>query len=253
VKQTRAEAELYDLERTHAMWAIDRAAMELYAPGLAHLPDYVERTASGKTKPGRPAPRPDWFKRIVWDCQAEARRRAGVRACSYRPDPEYDAAYDTALRAIPNGFRSCWRRRWRRGSRSRGIEAMMIDPRTLEVAEYVYRATSLTSLTRPSAGVALVSAKSRMTPSFPRSLLLARSCRPEAAITWLRRAIGAGSAASERLISQTSWARRTTRKSVTPHHESLFVDHDAPTFEDILEGWKLMDAERKRVFAITLY
>jgi hypothetical protein len=28
-----------------------------------------------------------------------------------------------------------------------------------------------------------------------------------------------------------------------------FFDHDA-TFEDILEGWKLMDAERKRVFAI---
>ena len=32
-----------------------------------------------------------------------------------------------------------------------------------------------------------------------------------------------------------------------------FFDHDAPTFEDILEGWKSMDAERKRVFAITLY
>jgi hypothetical protein len=32
-----------------------------------------------------------------------------------------------------------------------------------------------------------------------------------------------------------------------------FFDHDAPTLEDILEGWKLMDAERKRVFAIPLY
>jgi hypothetical protein len=113
------------------------------------------------------------------------------------------------LRAMRNGFRSCWRRRWRRASRSHGIEAMMIDPRTLEVAEYVYRASSLTSLLRPSAGVALVSAKSRMTPSFPRSLPLARSCRPASAITWLRRAIGAGSAASERSISQTSSARRT--------------------------------------------
>jgi hypothetical protein len=32
-----------------------------------------------------------------------------------------------------------------------------------------------------------------------------------------------------------------------------FFDHDAPTLEDILESWKLMDAERKRVFAIPLY
>ena len=37
-----------------------------------------------------------------------------------------------------------------------------------------------------------------------------------------------------------------------PHHESLFGDNDAPTLEDILEGWKLMDAERKRVFAVPL-
>jgi hypothetical protein len=33
----------------------------------------------------------------------------------------------------------------------------------------------------------------------------------------------------------------------------LFVDNDAPTLEDILESRKLMDAERKRVFAIPLY
>ena len=109
---------------------------------------------------------------------------------------------------------------------------MMIDPRTMEVAEYVYRATSLTSLTRPSAGVALVPAKSRMTPSFPRFLPSARLRRPASAITWLRRAIGAGSAASERSISRTSSARRTRRKSVTPQNESLLFDH-APTF---LEG-----------------
>ena len=32
-----------------------------------------------------------------------------------------------------------------------------------------------------------------------------------------------------------------------------FFDHDAPTFEDILEGWKSMDAERKRVFAVPPY
>jgi hypothetical protein len=32
-----------------------------------------------------------------------------------------------------------------------------------------------------------------------------------------------------------------------------FFDHDAPTLEDILEGRKLMDAERKRVFAIPQY
>ena len=30
--------------------------------------------------------------------------------------------------------------------------------------------------------------------------------------------------------------RWTRRKSVTPHHERLFFDHDAPTLEDILEG-----------------
>ena len=35
-----------------------------------------------------------------------------------------------------------------------------------------------------------------------------------------------------------------------PHHEGLLFDHDVPTLVDILEGWKLMDAERKRVFAI---
>jgi hypothetical protein len=52
----------------------------------------------------------------------------------------------------------------------------------------------------------------------------------------MRRAIGAGSAASERSISRTSSARWTRRKSVMPHHESLFFDHDAPTLEDILEG-----------------
>jgi hypothetical protein len=46
------------------------------------------------------------------------------------------------------------------------------------------------------------------------------------------------------------WIRR---KLVIPHHESLLFDNDAPTLKDILEGWKLMDAERKRVFAITLY
>jgi hypothetical protein len=34
------------------------------------------------------------------------------------------------------------------------------------------------------------------------------------------------------------------------HHESLFFDHDAPTLEGFLEIWKLMDAERKRVFVI---
>src|SRR3984893_3956930 len=87
-----------------------------------------------------------------------------------------------------------------------------------------------------------------MTPSFPRFLPSARLRRPASAITWLRRAIGAGSAASERLISQTSSARRTRRKSATPHHESLFFDHDAPTLEDILEGRKLMDAEHKARF-----
>jgi hypothetical protein len=90
MKQTKAEAEAYDLKRTHAMWAIDRAAIQLCEPGLANLPDYAE------AKSGRPSGRPDWFRRIVWDCQAEARRRAGVRACSYIPDPEYDAAYDAA-------------------------------------------------------------------------------------------------------------------------------------------------------------
>ena len=63
----------------------------------------------------------------------------------------------------------------------------------------------------------------------------------------------AGSAASERSISRTPSTRWTRRKSVTPHHQSLLFNHDAPTPEDILEGWKLMDAERKRVFAITLY
>jgi hypothetical protein len=34
---------------------------------------------------------------------------------------------------------------------------------------------------------------------------------------------------------------------------TLFFDHDAPTLEDILEGGKLMDAERKRVFAVPPY
>src|SRR5258707_498848 len=92
-----------------------------------------------------------------------------------------------------------------------------------------------------------------MTPSFPHFLPLARLCQPASAITWLRRAIGAGSAASARSISRTSSARRTRRKSVTPHHEGLLFDHDAPTLEDILESWKLMDAERKRVFAIPIY
>ena len=66
-------------------------------------------------------------------------------------------------------------------------------------------------------------------------------------------AIGAGIAASERSISRTSSARRTRRKSVTPHHKSLLFDQDSPTLEDILEGRKLMDAERKRVFAVPLY
>jgi hypothetical protein len=32
-----------------------------------------------------------------------------------------------------------------------------------------------------------------------------------------------------------------------PHHESLFFDHDAPALQGILESWKLMEAERKRV------
>jgi hypothetical protein len=82
--------------------------------------------------------------------------------------------------------------------------------------------------------------------SFPRSQPLATLCRPASAITWLRRAIGAGGGASERSMSRTSSARWTRRKLVIPHH-------DAPTLKDILEGWKLMDAERKRVFAITLY
>src|SRR5260370_28290787 len=77
-----------------------------------------------------------------------------------------------------------------------------------------------------------------MTPSFPRSLPLARLCRPASAITGLRRAIGAGSAASERLISRTSSARWTRRKSVTPHHESLFFDRHAPTVKVISQGWK---------------
>src|ERR1700730_15045113 len=86
-----------------------------------------------------------------------------------------------------------------------------------------------------------------------RSQPLATLCRPASAITWLRRAIGPGGAASERSISRISSARWTRRKSVTPHHESLLFDHDAPTLKDILEGWKLMGAARKRVFAITLY
>jgi hypothetical protein len=42
----------------------------------------------------------------------------------------------------------------------------------------------------------------------------------------------------------------TKRESITPDNESLLVDHDVPTLEDILEGQKLMDADRKRVFAV---
>jgi hypothetical protein len=84
MKQTKAEAEAYDLKRTHAMWAIDYATMRLCRPDLADLP-YPQ---SDKKRPGRPY----WFQRIVWDCQAAARIRAGVRPCLYIPDPEYDAA-----------------------------------------------------------------------------------------------------------------------------------------------------------------
>jgi hypothetical protein len=84
MKQTKAEAEAYDLKRTHAMWAIDRAAIQLCAPDLANLPDYAE------AKPGRPSGSPDWFRRIVWDCQGivprlYARARALVCVTGLEP------------------------------------------------------------------------------------------------------------------------------------------------------------------------
>jgi hypothetical protein len=70
------------------MWAIDRAAMRLCSPDLADLPyPHID-----KKRPGRP----DWFQRIVWDCQAAARRRAEIAACQYDfydDGPRYDAAY----------------------------------------------------------------------------------------------------------------------------------------------------------------
>jgi c-di-GMP phosphodiesterase len=65
-----------------------RETIRLCAPDLAGLP-YPQ---SDKKRPGRPYS----FQRIVWDCEAAARRRAGVRRCSYVPDPDYDAAYDAA-------------------------------------------------------------------------------------------------------------------------------------------------------------
>jgi hypothetical protein len=143
VKQTKAQDdEARHHARTHPMWAIERAAMQLCRPDLADLPDYSE---PAKRKPGRPY----WFRRIVWDCEAAARRRAEIAACPYDTMMMVRDMTRPILRAMRNGFRSCWRRRWRRAS--------------------------------------------------------------------------------------------------------LFFDHDAPTLEDILEGWKLMDAERKRVFAVPLY
>ena len=89
MKQTKAQDEARHHARTHPMWAIERAAMQLGRPDLADLPDYSE---PAKQKPGRPY----WFRRIVWDCEAAARRRADIAACPYDyydDGPRYDAAY----------------------------------------------------------------------------------------------------------------------------------------------------------------
>jgi hypothetical protein len=93
-KETKAEWEARHLARTHAMWATDRAAIRLHRPDLANLPwPQIEQG-----KPGRPY----WFQRIVWDCQAAARRRADGAANLHDDGPAYDAAYiDSYAEAFP--------------------------------------------------------------------------------------------------------------------------------------------------------
>ena len=55
-------------------------------------------------------------------------------------------------------------------------------------------------------------------------------------------------------MSRTSSARWTRLKPVTPHHESLFFEHDAPVLEHILNGWKLIgELNASAFFAIPLY
>jgi hypothetical protein len=87
-KHTTAKTQDRYHARTHPMWAIDRSAMKLCEPDLTDLP----HPQIDKRTPGRP----DWFQRIVWDCQAAARRCAEIAAYPYDfydDGPGYDAAY----------------------------------------------------------------------------------------------------------------------------------------------------------------
>ena len=84
-RETKAQWEARQLARTHAMWATNRAALRLYRPDLANL-RWVP------IEPGEPG-RPDWFQRIVWDCEAAARDYAHEEACLESDGPAYNAAY----------------------------------------------------------------------------------------------------------------------------------------------------------------
>jgi hypothetical protein len=93
-KETKAEWEARHLARTIAMGATERAAIQLHRPDLANLPwPQIEQA-----KPSRPY----WFQRIVWDCQADARRHAHGAANRHDDGPSYDAAYiDSYAEAFP--------------------------------------------------------------------------------------------------------------------------------------------------------
>jgi len=83
-----------NLARTHGRWAIECEAMQqLCRPylDLAKLPwGQIDKR---KDPPGRPY----WFQRIVWDCEAAARRHAHVAGWLHcDDDDEYDGPVYTA-------------------------------------------------------------------------------------------------------------------------------------------------------------
>jgi hypothetical protein len=91
--------------RLGAMRTIECAAMRLcQVDYFDDLPNWTEVMPSGVTKPGRPATKPYWLQRIIWDCENAARLHAyeaaerwddGSQAhcIFYSEGPLYDADY----------------------------------------------------------------------------------------------------------------------------------------------------------------